>query len=96
MPKLRDAEAGCIAVQDRLALRQSCRALTSSIPYGGLHLTFPMTRQHQQIVPSLADRPAIHKLTFEQNCPGRVRKRAFRNLLSRLGPPVGQDRRYTP
>ncbi|CAL8471457.1 g10999 [Coccomyxa elongata] len=83
-----------LPLPDRLALRQSCRALTSSIPYGGLHLTFPMSRQHQQVVPALADRPAIRKLTFEQTCSGRMRKRAFKNLLSRLGPPVGQDRRY--
>ena len=80
-------------MQDRLALRQSCRALTASIPYGGLRLCFPMSRQQQQTVPSLADRPAICKLTFEQTCSGRIRKRAFKNLLSRLGPAVGRDRR---
>lgn len=88
------AERGLQHMQDRLALRQSCRVLMGSIPYGGLHLSFPMSRQHLQSVPFLADRPAVRKLAFEQTCPGRVRKRAFKTLLSRLGPAVGQDRRY--
>ncbi len=72
--------------QDRLALRTCCRSLFGGVPYGGLQLSFPMSRQDQLLVPSLAERSAITSLAFQQGRPGRLCKAGLKRLLCRLSP----------
>ncbi len=81
-------------LQDRVALRQTCKLLFDSVSFGGIRLAYPMVPSERRLIPSLAGRPALTQLHFVQTDErGALRKRGFKTLLSRLGD-APTNRRY--
>ena len=74
-----------VALQDRMSLRQTSKALFDSVSFGGIRLAYPMAPSERQLIPSLAKRSGLRKLHFVQTDEKSLRKRDFKTLLSRLG-----------
>ncbi len=76
---------GATHVQDRMALRQTCKLMCGTVSFGGICLAYPMPPSERRLIPSLTRRPGLTQLHFTQTDEKPLRKREFKALLSRLG-----------
>ena len=74
-----------IHVQDRMALRQTCKLMCETVSFGGIRLAYPMPPSERRLIPNLTRRPGLTQLHFTQTDEKPLRKREFKALLSRLG-----------